>query len=298
MPYPVEKGAAVTTILLGANGRLGTILTHFAREEGLDWKTQARQGDADIIWSGDFGDTAADQVFQNYATIINFIGETGTDKNQLESANVEFVEQLLERAARSNVKHVILASSAAVYGAGDGTPFREADPTAPLNAYGQSKATMERVAETFAAINNAPKITIARIGNVAGADALIAAAQRHSADGIAMPLHRFRDGTASVRSYIGPYDFFVAIKALIPTPKTKLRTVNVVQQQPVSLDKLLSAYKDHLLPDLSWVDRPAPDGVPRSVVLSNDTLQNIVKLKDYDDPADALGRQTAELPNK
>ncbi|MDO6735075.1 SDR family oxidoreductase [Octadecabacter sp. 1_MG-2023] len=288
----------MTTILLGANGRLGTILSHFARGAGLDWKTQARQGDADIIWSGDFGDTAADQVFQNDATILNFIGETGTDKTQLESANVDFVEQLLEKASQSNVKHVILASSAAVYGAGDGTPFKEMDQTAPLNAYGKSKAAMEHIAKDFAATSSAPKITIARIGNVAGADALLAAAHRYLADSAAMPLHRFSDGTASVRSYIGPYDFFVAIKALIPTPDTKLRTVNVVQQQPVSLDKLLAAYKVHLLPDLNWIDEPAPNGVPHSVVLSTDTLQTIVTLENYDDPADALGRQTAELSNQ
>ena len=289
-----QKGHFVTTILLGANGKLGLMLAAFARLNSVEWRTQARSGAADITWSGLFDDPSVDEVFQRGSTIINMIGATRGDDAQLHDTNVGFVKTLLEKAAETGVAHVVLVSSAAAYGAGGADPFTEDTPLNPLTPYGKSKATMERVTMEFAANNNRPAITIARIGNVAGADALTAAAKRHISAGTEMPLHQLSDGSAPIRSYIGPRDLFLAMKALSDPHDGPPRVVNVVHPQPVGLDEVLSAYQNHVLPDLKWAGTPAPDGTPQSVVLSAETLQSIVKLEKYDDPADSLGQQVAE----
>lgn len=285
----------MTTTILGANGKLGVNLSRYARLNGLNWQRQARSGAADVIWSGRFDDPAVDQIFQPGATLINMIGYTGADEAQLYQTNVKFVQDLLAKAAQAGVAHVILASSAATYGVGSGTPCEEDARLHPQTPYGASKVAMEQIATASYALHESPAITIARIGNVAGADALTFAAQRHLADGAPMPLHRFDDGSAPQRSYIGPRDLFTAINALTEPHHDKPRIVNVTHPQPVALDDLLTAYRTHLMPDLKWRDMAAPDTTPREVILSTEQAQNFVKLETYDNHADALARQVAEL---
>ncbi|WP_281980904.1 NAD-dependent epimerase/dehydratase family protein [Thalassorhabdomicrobium marinisediminis] len=288
----------MTTIILGSTGRLGTLLARCARNDGAGWQTQARAPGADILWSGRIDDAGANEVFCGGATLINMIGDTGSDQDALTACNVDFVEALLERSARAGVAHVLLASSAAVYGAGSARPFEETDAMHPETPYAESKAVMERVAARFCMGAAAPAVTVARIGNVAGADALLAAARTHGQAGRRMALHRFGDGAAARyprRSYIGPRDFFACIKALVTRPAQGFRVVNVTHPQPVSLDALLQAYRTHLIPDLQWEDAPAPAGIPPEVILSTQRLAQYITLPERAAPADALARQVAEV---
>lgn len=87
---------------------------------------------------------------------------------------------------------VLWMSSAAVYGAREGA--REDDPLVPLSEYGRAKARGEAV---FAGAAN---VTILRLGNVAGADALLGQIRQ----GVRVQLDRFPDGTTPRRAYIGP----------------------------------------------------------------------------------------------
>jgi len=270
------------------------MLAAYARSNGRAWREQARSGGADLIWSGDMAGQNSEDVFRAGDTLINMIGHTGGDVETLEDLNVRFVQDLLHKSAETGVAHVVLASSAATYGAGGDAPFCETDDLNPLIPYGVSKMAMEHVALDFAARQSGPSITIARIGNVAGADALTAAAKRHIAQDTPMPLHRFEDGTAPVRSYIGPRDLFLALDALSIAHNGPPRIVNVVHPQPVALDAVLTAYQDHVLPELSWADTPAPTGTPQRVTLCADKLQRYVKFDEYSNPSDALGRQVAE----
>ena len=287
-----------TTTILGANGKLGRILAHFASRTGVGWRTQARVGTPDVLWSGRFDDATTKQIFTKGATLINMIGHTGTDETLLQDTNVRFVKDLLHTAAEAGVAHVVLASSAAVYGAGRGEPFLEDAHKQPITPYAKSKAAMEAVAQTFAAGKVAPAITILRIGNVAGADALMTSARRHTALGRPMPLHRFADGSVPVRSYIGPDDLFDAILALSAPHDGPPRIFNVAHPQPVPLDGILNAYRSDVLPDLRWIDTPAPDHTPNRVTLSADKVQHFVNFDEYNNNATAMARQVAGLPGR
>lgn len=267
------------------------MLKRHATRRALGWAFQQRSGPSGLPWSGDFSDPAAKTIFGEGDTIINMIGNTGTDKDQLMATNLHFVRDLLKRAKDSGVAHVVLASSAAVYGNGDSTPFHETAPLAPLSAYGASKVAMEEAAQ---ATPDGPAITILRIGNVAGADALLAAARQRTALGQPMPLHRFADGRAAQRSYIGPQDLAAVVATLAQRPTKGIQTLNIAHPAPVYLDDLLAGYKTHLLPDLAWEDAPAPDNVPPSVVLDTSALSALHPFADTANPADRFARQVAE----
>ena len=69
------------------------------------------------------------------------------------------------------------------------------------------------------------------------------------------------------------------------------RIVNIAHPQPVTLDSVLRAYRTHLLPNLTWLNSPAPNGTIPSVTLSTDKLQGFVKFEEYNDPANAMAAQ-------
>jgi nucleoside-diphosphate-sugar epimerase len=117
----------------------------------------------------------------------------------------------VDLAARLGARHVLLASSAAVYGGGDGV-FSEQVPPAPVNDYGRAKLAMEQAALALGA-RRAVSVTALRIGNVAGADALLAGA------GNSRVLDQFVDPSGARhgprRSYIGPAAFARALAGLV-----------------------------------------------------------------------------------
>lgn len=272
------------------------MIATYARHAGLDWHTQARRPQADILWSGDMKDPATGKIFRPDATLINMIGATTGDAAHLHDSNVRFVEDLLTVAADTGVAHVILCSSAAIYGQAGRSPSHETDTPAPITPYAESKAAMEEIAKTLSADKvfraKGPKITVLRIGNVAGADALLAAAERHTKAKTPLPLHRFADGSAATRSYLGPRDLFETIRRMIIID-TPLHTINTTHPQAVTLDALVRAYKTHLLPDLTWEDTPAPDIIPPVVTLSADKISRLVPFRTLTDPADDLAAQVA-----
>lgn len=283
----------MTTIVLGANGKLGGVLYRHAMRSAAGWRGQSRSSGFDLQWDGTW-DAGADTILQAGATIINMIGDTSRDEDRLQASNHHFAKELLTHARAKGVAHVVLASSAAVYGAGGDTAIDEDQPFAPLSPYAQSKVDMENMALELAGAGQAPPVSIVRIANVAGSDALSAAAARCVADGRPMPLHRFPSGLAALRSYIGPTDLFKAIKAVVKNPPDTIRALNVCAPNPIRLDALLAAYKAHLYPDLEWQDDPAPAHIPENVVLSTERLEGLTNLGlDASDP-NTMARQVAE----
>ncbi|MBT8411477.1 MAG: NAD-dependent epimerase/dehydratase family protein, partial [Octadecabacter sp.] len=229
-------------------------------------------------------------------TLINLIGVTpNTDDGTLiEDTNVRFVTDLLSCAADFGVAHVVLASSAAVYGTATQMPLRETTPLAPVTAYGRSKARMEDAALEWSTRNNGPALSILRIGNVAGADTLLRSASRYAGH-TTMPLHVLPSGSAPVRPYIGPLDFFAALRAIAnrQTVAGQMDIFNLAHPVPLALDALLAAYRDQLLPNLSWATQPLPDGTQPEVIFDTTKLSKVIDLPRAPDQAGETARQVA-----
>ena len=154
----------------------------------------------------------------------------------------------IDAATRAGCSRVYLASSAAVYGRAAG-PLCEEDPGLDLSPYGQAKRDMERAAEVLAKAAGVALCNL-RIGNVAGADAILGGWQP------GFELDRFADGETPRRSYIGPISLAQALAALLASSDVPA-SVNVAAPGVVGMDALLDAA------GLPWKARPAPpDAVP------------------------------------
>lgn len=281
--------------MLGSNGRLGRILSGFARVEGLPWIYQARSAPADLIWSGDFSNPAFSACLADgVKTLVNLVGVTpsGDPENWMEAVNHHFAAEVLAQAESAGVAHVVLVSTAAVYGDPQDITLNEGSSVLPETPYGRSKAHMERAAFDGCERRNGTAVSILRVGNVAGADHLLEVAERCAGKG-AMPLHIFGQNGPAIRPYIGPFDFFRAVKAVCERPVTKGRVevFNISHPSPVALDSLLAAYRDTLLHSLTWVAEPAPSGMPARVAFDVTKLCRIMDFPPVPDPASDMAAQ-------
>ena len=140
---------------------------------------------------------------------------------------------------------VFLASSAAVYGRGVGPLCHEGDPPAPVSDYGRAKVEMEAVAA------GRPGAVVLRIGNVAGADAVLG----QPAPSTGRRLHVFADGHAPRRSYIGPQALARALARLVRLSVGGAAlpgVINLALPGVVGMDALLRAAGE------GWQADPAP----------------------------------------
>lgn len=188
-------------IVTGATGRLGRMLRTFWPD--AQWLSR---GEA---WpEGKCG------------TILNLAGVT--DPNGPLQDNITTAADAVAEGARRGAR-VFLMSSAAVYGAG-ARDFLETDALAPANAYGRAKAEMEALAG---------EATILRLGNVAGADALLG---RASGQVTLDPAGE----AGPERSYIGPATLARVLEALTCAPSLP-RILNIAEPPPVAMSALLDA---------------------------------------------------------
>ncbi len=81
--------------------------------------------------------------------------------------NVLGALRVLEAAVAAGVPRVVLASSAAVYGAPTALPIRETAPIHPLSPYGAAKRSVELYAEVFSGLHGLA-VTCLRYANVYG----------------------------------------------------------------------------------------------------------------------------------
>ncbi|SEM89805.1 NAD dependent epimerase/dehydratase family protein [Pseudorhodobacter antarcticus] len=185
---------SVPLLVMGTTGRIGGAL----RQNGAPqlrpiWQARdARPGFLhwDIL-AGPCPDAAASGVVLCMAGVIR------GDAAQLDH-NSALGLAACNAAIDQGARHVFLASSAAVYGASDGVLAEDAVP-APMGAYGAAKLAMERAAMGRMQ-GAAPGITLLRIGNIAGFDALLGNV-RH---GLTAQLDPVAGQAGPVRSYIGP----------------------------------------------------------------------------------------------
>ncbi|WP_413872376.1 NAD-dependent epimerase/dehydratase family protein [Albidovulum sp.] len=238
-------------LVVGGTGRLGGLLGRAwmqIGQGGLVWQRRTGAGAGPRF--DPLGDPAAyARAAAGASAILNLAGRVGGSAR--DDADHACLAQAALRAARdAGVAHVFLASSAAVYG---NSPFaRETDAPAPVTGYGRAKAAMEEAALAWAAAHpGGPGLSLLRIANVAGADALLAAQPGPDPQ----MLDIFPDGTGPRRSYLGPRTLAGILSRLVaharpggPLPEV----LNVALDGAVAMEALLDAS------GRAWAARPAP----------------------------------------
>ena len=107
-----------------------------------------------------------------YDVVIHLAAKSDVAQSTLhpeitEKTNVEGTENILKCCVENNIKKIVFASSAAVYGDSTEIPINEKSPTEPISPYGKSKLSAEVVIKKICEENDL-KYVILRMFNVYG----------------------------------------------------------------------------------------------------------------------------------
>jgi uncharacterized protein YbjT (DUF2867 family) len=229
----------MTRVVLGATGRLGRMVRHVWGED------QARYVGRDIP-----DDLPSDGVLIDLRGVVPGRGDV------FQASKLAF--DALEAAQRAGMSRVFLASTAAVYGAHPGplTP----DVAAPRSDYGHAKLEMERLA-----LAHRQPSTSLRIGNVAGADAILGGWQP------GMVLDTCPEGQTPRRSYIGPESLARVLAVLAQRPAACPHILNIAAPGSVGMGELLDAA------GLGWRKGPVAPDMIKDVRLDTGPLEQMTE---------------------
>lgn len=269
-------------LVLGANGRLGRLLARAwasgaeppggprlrvirqMRQRPSGPRSFAGEGpgaDAPLLFDPLAEPGALAAAVAGADVVLSLAGPTHPDADH--TAHAALARAVLAaRDAGARAVPVLLMSSAAIYGRAGGS-LDERAPGAPETAYGRGKLAMERVA----AAAGGP-VHVLRLGNVAGADALLGGAR----PGRPVVLDRFADGTTPLRAYVGPASLARILAALLARASEDggLPAVLNVATGQVEMRALLEAA------GLPWTPRPAPADAIAEVRLATARLDALV----------------------
>ncbi len=112
---------------------------------------------------------AAPDVVVHMAAYIQ-MGESMQDPGKYFRNNAAHTLNVLDAMLAADVPHVLLSSTAGVYGTPEALPMQEDHPIAPLNPYSESKWQVENIIRWYAAAHGIAA-TVFRFFNAAGATA-------------------------------------------------------------------------------------------------------------------------------
>ena len=204
----------------------------------------------------------------------------GVDETAL-AGNRQLAEACLSAAQAVGIGRVLLASSSAVYGVDPtGRAFDETATPQPVSTYGRAKLEMESACAGATDI----EVCALRIGNVAGADALLAPLTGHKIDpSQPIRIDTFADGAGPLRSYIGAKTLARVLAALADHPACLPPVLNLAAPNPVRMEALaLAAGWPYLM-------TPAPATAHQSITLDCGLLNQLCPMTDQDsDPAEMV----------
>lgn len=248
-------------LVLGTSGRVGQALRRVAGAglwPGAQPVWQARRPPADIAFDllGDI------PPLPPVRGIIVLAGVTAGTAEEV-ARNTDLALAGIALARDRGLGPVIVMSSAGVYGPRPGTRA-EGDALEPDTAYGAAKRDME---EAVAQSGAGDRVTCLRLANVAGCDALFAAAGRGP-----VTLDRFADGTGPSRAYIGPVTLARVLAGLVVHEGALPAVLNVAFPNPLAMVDVLAAAG---VP-FGWT--PAPATALHHLALDTGALSRIVAL--------------------
>jgi UDP-glucose 4-epimerase len=201
-------------LLIGAAGRVGRMVCYHWNKAALSAsliascrKATALPTGANVLWSAFDGPAAlADQLSYSGLSptaMIVLAGVTprhGIGDSELEE-NTTLAKACVRAAQACGISRVLVASSSAVYGKHpEGAAFSETMLPRPLSAYGQAKLAME-TALRHLSDKTGLNICALRIGNVAGADALLGPLTARKPGESQLQIDAFADRKGPLRSY-------------------------------------------------------------------------------------------------
>ena len=273
-------------LIVGASGRISYFFIlcqklNLFPEINIFWASSSNFSTANsLLWNGNITKDSINSLIsqaEDFDAVFIFSGQTpkkGINSELYKKLNVTLPDLVIKAANFYNVKQILLMSSASVYG----NPTKKNKLTEdtfcnPISIYGKTKKHMENLALSS---KTKTSITIARVGNVAGADQILSKAFDKSTQ--IVKIHKFKDsGKGPLRSYIGPIDLFKALISLVRDNREHREIINIAADPPIYCEDLVTSLKSLGLSNCDWRYEKAPEGAISEVILDITKLKNIVK---------------------
>ncbi|KIC33913.1 NAD-dependent epimerase/dehydratase family protein [Leisingera sp. ANG-M7] len=264
--------AKPAVLVLGATGRIGRLL-QLCPPAGLDLRLQTRREPSRNGTGNMAGDWHIFDPLAEPAALARAAAGAGAilclagpvpGRGAGGMADHIHLGEAAVRAGASAGCRVLLASSAAVYGAASGL-LEEDAALQPASAYGEAKAEMEARAAALGADLRVPVCAL-RVGNIAGFDAALGGWRP------GFSLDVFAGGATPRRSYCGVQSLAQVLGALLQAPALP-PALNVAQPGTVEMGALLQAA------GLGFSARPAPPAAIPEVALDVSRLQALLPAK-------------------
>lgn len=152
----------MSILVLGGAGYIGSHTVYALKEKGEDVVIidNLETGYKEAVhpearfYQGDIRNRAfLDEVFEKETgiqAVIHFaansqVGESMADPLKYYDNNLCGTKVLLDAMVAHNMKHIVFSSTAATYGEPERIPILETDRTEPVNTYGETKLSMEKM---------------------------------------------------------------------------------------------------------------------------------------------------------
>jgi UDP-glucose-4-epimerase GalE len=241
-------------------------------------------------------DALAELMRQNKPdAVIHFaafiaVGESMREPERYFTNNVGGSLSLLTAMVRTEVRHIVFSSTAAVYGTPETTPILETFPIHAVNPYGESKVMVETILRWFDEIHHVTGVAL-RYFNASGADPAGRLGEEHEPETHLIPLllravktgkpvtvfgndYDTPDGTC-IRDYIHVYDLaqahILAVEHLLDGGTSD--QFNVGTGTGHSVMEMIRAVEDVTGQKVPYVIGPRREGDPASLVAASDKLR-------------------------
>lgn len=271
---PVSNSEVIETSLIvtGASGRVGRALRAVwgGRVAGLPvlWSARKAGQDIDLVWN--IGIEPAPPLPRR-AIFLHLAGQTRGSEAEL-AENRRSAKALGACARAADARHVFFMSSVAVYPPGPGL-IAEDQAVDPTSAYAKAKLAAE-VAIRLAVPEG--RLTLLRLGNLAGADTLLTSARAAILQQCPVALDPVAGQPGGPeRSYIGPQALAHVLAALIGMAAQGMAlpdVLNLAQPPALRMADLLTAA------GANWHFGPPRAGVIRRVAVDVARLAALVSL--------------------
>lgn len=281
-------------LLVGASGRLGRMVSYYWRKTGhhmplVGQFCRAGLMPSHLIWDPLDGPEALLQAIATkggFSAMVVLAGVTPGPGRELE-LNRLLAAACLGAALEAEISRVLLASSSAVYGVGE--RLAETAPCSPINEHGAAKLRMEQACAPWR--KRGLEVCFLRLGNVAGADALLLNVAKAAPDQ-PIEIDTFEDGHGPVRSYIGAHTLTKVVQSLFEHRGALPEILNIGAPDPISMDALADAAHH------PWRARAANGPTPQRITIDCSKLASLYKFSTLDsDPKDMV-RQWKECSSR
>lgn len=262
-------------VFLGASGRVGRLLRAPALSREWDaidvlwhFRRPVDAPDTALLWQDCSDPTPLIDAADRHGGIdgmfcfVGSVGRSGKEDMEALAAEVAMVGYVIQAADLAEIPRLIIASSSAVYDVTPDVPLREGDAISPASPYGAIKARVEEAARERS------DTVVLRIGNVAGADALLGNLGTKPQSQPVLDI--FPDGTGPHRSYITPRGLTRVLVKLAQIEGTLPAVLNVAARQPVAMDALLD------VAGIDYIARECPASPHQHITLDTGALRSLL----------------------